>query len=83
MVQQLQLLFRLSFTTESVANRFLYLTRTRLPDPNPALLGPAGGPFEEGGTVVYTSAISNFSASTPDVNLSGVTADFYIDPKIL
>jgi hypothetical protein len=70
-----------SFTTESGGTGSFTLDTDTAPDPNPALVGPAGGPFEEAGTV-YTSAISNFSVSTPDVNLSGVTADFHIDPVL-
>ena len=75
-------LLNFSFTTASGGTGSFILDTDTAPDLEPALLfGP--DPSSEPDTgFQYQDAISNFSVSTPDVNLSNVTGDFAVFPSV-
>ena len=69
-----------SFTAESGITGFFTLNTDAALDYNPPLFGPDGGPYPEG--FAYTSAITNLSISTPNLNLSSVTGDYSVYPSL-
>lgn len=66
-----------TFTTSSGGTGFFTLNTDAVPDPNPALLL---ADLEEG--IAYTGAISNFSVSSPNVNLSNAIGDYAVFPSL-